>query len=79
MIPRGRQGLSPNKSFFGRERPLAGVPYETPVECEDAKAFFERQKVVERAVAKLLNEKHLKKEGWVNRKRVQPPPSKLET
>ena len=31
------------------------------MEFEDAKTFFERQKVVDRAVAKLLNEKHLKK------------------
>ena len=33
-------GLSPYQILFGRERPLAGVPYEPPVECEDAKAFF---------------------------------------
>ena len=75
----GDAGLSPYQILFGKERTLAGVPYEPPVECEVAKAFFERQKVVDRAVAKLLNEKHLKKEGWVNQKRVQPPPSKLET
>ncbi len=44
------------------------------MECEDALAFFKRKKVVDRAVAKLLNEKHLKKEVWVNRGRAQPPP-----
>ena len=68
----GRAQPLPNP--FGRERPLAGVPYQPPVECEDAVAFFERKKVVDRAVAKLLNEKHLKKEVWVNRSRAQPPP-----
>ena len=44
------------------------------MESEDALTFFERQKVVDRAVAKLLNEKNLKKEVWVNRSRAQPPP-----
>ena len=33
-------GLSPYQILFGRERPLAGVPYKPPVECEDALAFF---------------------------------------
>ena len=61
----GKAGLSPYQIFFGGERPLAGVPYDPPVECQDAKAFFERQKVVDRAVVKLLNKKRLKKEGWV--------------
>ena len=42
--PPGEAGLSPYQIFFVRERPLAGVPYQTPVECEDAQAFFERQK-----------------------------------
>ena len=67
-------GLSPYQILFGRERPLAGVPYQPPVECENAQAFFERQKVVDRVVARLLNEKHPKKEVWVNQNRVQPPP-----
>ena len=40
----GEAGLSPYQILFGRERPLAGVPYQPPVECEDAIAFFERQK-----------------------------------
>ena len=70
----GEAGLSPYQILFGRERPLAGVPYQPPVECEDAQAFLERQKVVDRVVARLLNEKHLKKEVWVNQNRVQPPP-----
>ena len=31
------------------------------MECEDANHFFERQKVVDRAVAKLLNKKNTSK------------------
>ena len=70
----GEAGHSPYQILFGRDRLLAGVPYQPPVVCEDAKVFFERQKVIDRAVAKLLNEKHLKKEAWLNQKRVEQPP-----
>ena len=70
----GEAGFSPYQILFGRERFLAGVPYEPPVVSEDAQAFFERQKVVDQAVTKLLNEKHLLKEVWINQDRVQQPP-----
>ena len=36
----GEAGLSPYQILFGRERPLAAVPYQPPVECEDAQAFL---------------------------------------
>ena len=49
----GEAGLSPYQILFWRERPLAGVPYQPHVECEHAQAFFERQKVVDRVVARL--------------------------
>ena len=62
----GGQGLVPIKSFLDG----TGVPYQPPVVCEDAQVFFERQKVVDRAVAKLLNDKHLKREAWLNQNRV---------
>ena len=42
----GEAGLSPYQILFGRERPLAGVPYEPSVKCEDAKALFKRHIVV---------------------------------
>ena len=70
----GEAGFSPYQILFGRERPLAGLPYQPPVVCEDAKVFFERQKIVDQAVAKLLNDKHLKKEAWLNQRRTEQPP-----
>jgi hypothetical protein len=62
------------KFLFGRHRPLAGVPYTPPRECEDAKQFFKRMKEIDLAVAQTLNEKHAKQKERVNRGREEPPP-----
>ena len=35
-------GLSPYEIVYGRQRPLAGLPYEVPRVCEDAVEFFKR-------------------------------------
>jgi len=69
----GEGGFSPYEILFGRQRPLAGVPYSTPTECENSKEFFARQREVDRAVARVLNEKHAKQVGAANRGRVDPP------
>ena len=39
---KGEGGLSPYEILFGRTRPLAGVPYHPPKECENSKEFFTR-------------------------------------
>jgi hypothetical protein len=36
----GETGLSPYQILFGRERPMAAIPYTPPKECEDAQHFF---------------------------------------
>ena len=33
-------GISPYQAIFGRERPLAGLPWRPELECEDANDFF---------------------------------------
>ena len=65
----GEAGYSPYEILFGRERPLASLPYEPEHECEDAIAFFKRQARVEKEVARVLNAKHVKHAEWLNSKR----------
>ena len=38
----GVSGLSPYEIVYGRQRPLAGLPYSTPKGSEDAIEFFKR-------------------------------------
>jgi hypothetical protein len=69
----GETGLSPYEIVFGRERPMALVPYQPPCEAEDAVAFFAKQQQVDRRVAQILNGLHAKRQERENRNR---PPSK---
>ena len=72
----GEGGLSPYDILFGRERPLAGVPYRPPVDCEDSVAFFARMKAIDKVISATLMEKHAKRQEVVNRDRKHPPLSK---
>ena len=44
----GEAGYSPYEILFGRERPLAGLPYEPEHECEDAVSFSDGKPVLTR-------------------------------
>ena len=46
----GVTGLSPYEILFGRDRPVANIPFPQMRECEDALAFFERQKEIDAKV-----------------------------
>ena len=70
----GEGGLSPYHILFGRERPLGGLPYEHPVECEDALLFFKRMKRFDEMVASILDLNHSREEKALNKGRTQPPP-----
>ena len=70
----GESGLSPYQTLFGRERPLANLPYLPPKECEDANQFFKRMKEIDKSVAKLLNDLHQKQVEKINQKRQDPQP-----
>ena len=66
----GESGLSPYQILFGRCRPLAGIPYTPPTECEDAQRFFQRQRQIDEHVAKRLNDLHAKQFAVANRGKV---------
>ena len=71
---RGVSGLSPYEILFGRERPLASVPYTPERECEDATDFFESMRRIDKTVAQALNERHAKEmERTSKTRRMQPP------
>ena len=66
----GVSGYSPYEILFGRERPLAGIPYQPPRESEDAKSFIERQQKIDTIVAEILNTKHQKEFDAANKHRT---------
>jgi hypothetical protein len=71
---RGVSGLSPYEILFGRERPLANVPYIPERECEDAADFFDRMRERDEKVAQTINERHKKEmEKTSKARRVQQP------
>jgi hypothetical protein len=59
---------------FGRERNLAGVPYDLPRECEGAAQFFERCRDLERSAAEKLNALHATETANRNATRSGPAP-----
>ena len=71
---KGESGYSPYEILFGRQRPLAGVPYTPPKECEDAQEFFSRMKKIDEKVAQILNHVHEMEAKRVNlnRKEMEP-------
>ena len=65
--------LSPYETVFGRERSLAGLPWEPPRDCPGAQAFFEKMSDIDQKVARLLNEAHEKWASKVNSRRAHGP------
>ena len=55
---RGKTGLSPYEIIFGRPRPIAGLPYDPPRECENSGEFLICMEEIDRKVAHIINEKH---------------------
>jgi hypothetical protein len=70
----GESGLTPYQILFGRDRPLANLPYPPPRECEDAKQFFKRMKFIDESVSKALNDLHAKRVEKINENRQNPKP-----
>lgn len=69
----GEGGLSPYQILFGRDRPLGGIPYQPPHECEDATDFFNRMREVDEVVAFRLNGVHAKQMARANASRRKGP------
>jgi hypothetical protein len=72
----GEAGLSPYEILFGRNRPMAGIPYQPPRECEEANVFFSRMHNIDLKVAKTLNALHAKQTEVANRRRYTMEPLK---
>ena len=75
----GESGVSPYQIVFGRERPLAGVPYEPLRECDSAQAFFDRMEEVDKGIAQAMNWQHWREALRTNSHLKAPQPTKLET
>lgn len=56
----GESGLSPYEIMFGRQRPLANIPFPPTRRCDDASEFFRKQEEVDQKVARTLEEIHTK-------------------
>ena len=70
----GESGHSPFQLMFGRDRNLAGAPYELVRECEDSKEFFLRMEELDRLASEALNAQHIAEARRVNAGRSMPPP-----
>ena len=68
----GESGLCPFQLMFGRERNLAGLPYEPVKECQAATEFFDRMEEIDRVVAQRLNAKHRTQVARENATRSDP-------
>jgi hypothetical protein len=76
---KGESGLSPYQILFGRERPLSGVPYEPPKECEDALQFFRKMQDIDKKVSEALNRQHEIQAKRVNLSRKEMEPIEIGT
>jgi hypothetical protein len=54
----GESGLSPFQIVFGRDRNVAGVPYQPEAECESTQNFFDRMEQLDMRIAEILNKQH---------------------
>ena len=71
-------GYTPFQMVFGRDRNLAGVPYEQLRECEGATEFFDRVEKMEKVASHHLNALHEAEVARHNAKLKKPPRSKRE-
>lgn len=62
----GTIGLSPHQIVFGRDRNLAGVPYNPIRECEEAQEFLDRMREHDQDFSELLNETHIRQADYYN-------------
>ena len=76
---KGKSGLTPYQILFGRDRPLAGIPYTPPRECDDAVQFHKRMAEVDRQVADVLNRTHTMQAKRINQERKDMSPFPVGT
>ena len=74
----GVSGLSPYEIVYGRQRPLAGLPYSIPKVSEDVVEFFKIMESMDKRVARKLNEEHERRVSKINQSRKEKPLYELE-
>ena len=70
----GEFGVSPYELVFGRERSLAGIPWQPVRECVETEEFLRHMDAVDKKIAHALNEAHEKTQKRLNAKRKPKPP-----
>jgi hypothetical protein len=70
----GEFGVSPYVLVFGRERNLAGIPWQPVRECTEVGDFLSRTEAVDKKVAEAMNEAHQKVQSRVNNRRKPKAP-----
>ena len=70
----GESSYSPYEIFFGRHRPMVGLPFVPEREAMEATTCFEKMAALDAKVATVLNELHQKRVDGINSKRLEPPP-----
>ena len=73
----GPSGLTPYQILLGRDRPLAGIPYQPLRTCSDALEFFDRVEWMDRKVSNIVNAQHLQVQTRHNAK-INPRPKFAE-
>jgi hypothetical protein len=70
----GDFNVSPYEMVFGRERNLAGIPWQPVRECMEVQDFLKHMEAMDRKVAQALNDAHDKIQKRVNNKRKAKAP-----
>ena len=68
-LPTPLLGLSPYQMVFGRERPTGGLPTSIEVRCPTADVFMDHMNMLDKHIAKVLNDELRKQEMRLNKHR----------
>jgi hypothetical protein len=73
----GPSGYSPYQIVFGRDRNMGGIPYEGSECAEEAGAFMDRMRILDREVASILDTLHALERDRVNKNRRDSHPFRV--
>ena len=73
----GPSGFSPYQIVFGRDRNLGGIPFEGSECAEEAAAFVDRMRDLDREVASILDAQHAHERDRINKNRRENHPFRV--
>ena len=73
----GPSGFSPYQIVFGRDRNLGGIPFEGSECAEEAAAFVDRMRGLDREVASILDAQHAHERDRINKNRRENHPFRV--